>query len=68
MDNLLKAIKTIFVYCGDFVINMAEILDISYYEVNAIIFVIIWPLLTFGLIGIVAYQKFKLYKLALKKI
>ncbi len=37
-------VNDIFVYCGDFVINLANLLGISYYEVNTIIFCILYPL------------------------
>jgi len=37
-------VNEIFVYCGDFVINLANLLGISYYEVNAIIFCLLFPL------------------------
>ncbi len=52
----------IYAYCTDFVINCANILNLSYYEINAIIFCLIWPLLTLVLIVLNMYKY-----LALKK-
>ena len=51
----------VYAYCTDFVINIANIFNLSYYEINAIIFCIIWPLLTVVLI------LFNIYKIILLK-
>lgn len=40
----------IYGYCTDFVINTANMLGLSYYEVNAGLFVFLWPMLTVGLV------------------
>jgi len=60
MEFVLKIIREIFVYCADFIINTANVLDISYYEVNALLFVIIWPLLTVILFVAVIFQRFRI--------
>ena len=60
MDFLLLIIREIFVYCADFVINTANLIGISYYEVNALLFVIIWPLLTVILFVVVIFQRFRI--------
>ena len=46
MKELIEFIISIYTYCTDFVINLANILDLSYYEINAWIFCIIWPIVT----------------------
>jgi len=38
MDFLYK-------YCTDFIINLANLLDLSYYEINALIFCFLYPVL-----------------------
>lgn len=53
----------IYAYCTDFVINLANIFNLSYYEVNAIIFCIIWPLLTIVLILLNIYKFISLKKI-----
>jgi hypothetical protein len=60
-----KLIGEIYVYCTDFIINLANILNLSYYEINAIIFCFLYPLLLVGLIAIYIFQKRRLNKLIL---
>ena len=54
-------------YCTDFVINMANLTNTSYYEVNAALFVFSWPLLTALLFIVVWFQEVKIYFLKSKK-
>ncbi len=49
MDRLMDIVNFVYAYCTDFVINLANILGLSYYEVNTFIFVILYPLLVVGL-------------------
>jgi hypothetical protein len=46
----------VYAYCTDFVITCANLLHLSYYEVNALLFCIIWPLLTMALFGTLFIQ------------
>ena len=62
-----RFIHEIYVYCTDFIINLANILDLSYYEINAIIFCFLYPLLIVGLTGIYLIQKIRLNKLKPKQ-
>ena len=55
--------KEMYVYCTDFIINLANILNLSYYEINTIIFCFLYPLLIVGLIAIYLFQKGRLNKL-----
>lgn len=57
----------IYAYCTDFVINLANIFNLSYYEINAIIFCIIWPLLTIFLILFNIYKYLSLKKIKISK-
>jgi len=57
MEVLSNIIKIVFVYCTDFIINLTDLLGISYYEVNTYIFVIIWPALTIILIMMNIFQR-----------
>ncbi len=63
MDILLNLIRKLFVYCVDFIINLAHISGLSYYEVNALIFVLLWPLLTLALLLAVGFRGFRIYLL-----
>jgi hypothetical protein len=65
MERLSEIVNGIYVYCTDFIINLANILDWSYYEVNALIFCLIYPLFIIVLIGIFFIQKWRLKKVKL---
>ena len=56
-------INWIYVYCTDFIINVANLLDSSYYEINFIVFCLIYPILLVGLILVYWTQKRRLKKL-----
>jgi hypothetical protein len=59
MLNFLEIGVAIYAYCTDFVINLANLCNLSYYEVNAWIFCIIWPLVTVVLLIIRTFQILK---------
>jgi hypothetical protein len=48
MNDLLQLAYWVYNYCTDFVINLANILNLSYYEVNFILFILLYPALIFG--------------------
>lgn len=48
MNELLQIAYWAYNYCTDFVINAANLLNLSYYEVNFILFIIGYPVLIFG--------------------
>ena len=58
-----RLIHEIYVYCTDFIINLANILNLSYYEINAIIFCFLYPILIVGLTVIYLLQKRRWNKL-----
>jgi hypothetical protein len=49
-------IESIYIYCTDFTIIMANGLGISYEEFNAWLFCVVWPLFTLAMGALVAYQ------------
>jgi len=59
-------INELYVYCTDLVINLANIFHLSYYEINAILFCFLYPLLIVGLPVIFLFQKVRLKKLKTK--
>lgn len=59
MLNLIELGIAIYAYCTDFVINLANLFNLSYYEINAWIFCIIWPLVTVVLLVIRTFQILK---------
>ncbi len=58
-----KLIGEIYVYCTDFIINLANIFHLSYYEINAIIFCFLYPIFLVGLTAIYLFQKRRLNNL-----
>lgn len=50
----------LYAYCTDFIINLANILNLSYYEVNAIVFCFLYPLLLIGLMLLFFVQRRRL--------
>ena len=61
-------IDLVFKICVITLVDLAEVLGISYEEINVLIFVIIWPILTFYLITRNILLKKKLRKLMLNSI
>ena len=60
MDTLIAFFNHTFAYCTDFVINCANILNLSYYEINFILFCLLYPVLLFGTILTYAIQRRRL--------
>lgn len=60
MNRLIHLLKELYAYCTDFVINLANITGLSYYEINFVIFIILYPLLLFVSPLLYFYQKSKL--------
>ena len=48
MNQVLELAYWLYNYCTDLVINLANISNLSYYEVNFILFFILYPLLIIG--------------------
>jgi hypothetical protein len=62
MDSLISIGKWIFMYCTDFMINAANLTGTSYYEVNAMVFVVIWPLLTVVLLVYYVWLRVRVWR------
>ena len=62
MNELLQIAYWAYNYCTDFVINLANILNLSYYEINFILFIIGYPALIFGSVLLFLIQKWRLRK------
>ena len=63
MEQLIDISSFLYNYCTDFVINLANLLGLSYYEVNVLIFIVLWPVLTVTLLTL-----FFVYKLQITKL
>lgn len=62
IEALSHLVDSVFVYCTDFMINLANLTGLSYYEVNALVFCLAWPALTAGLLLLLLVQKRRLRK------
>ena len=63
MNFLMELVKFVFAYCTDFIINLANIFNLSYYEINFIIFCLLYPVFIIGSIGIYIFQKMRLKRI-----
>lgn len=48
MKMIIEWVISLYIYCTDFIINLANLFNLSYYEVNFWIFIIIYPTLLFA--------------------
>ena len=60
MNSLIHLLKELYAYCTDFIIILANITGLSYYEVNFVIFIIIYPLLLIITTTLFIIQKLRL--------
>lgn len=63
MGPIIHLFKALYAYCTDFVINLANLSGLSYYEVNFVFFVILYPLIFIVSLAIFIIQKRRLSKL-----
>ncbi len=59
----LKLFELMYHCCTDFIISLANLFSLSYYEINAILFCVLYPLLFIGLIVLFIIQNYRLKKL-----
>ncbi len=63
MNNLIEFGGSVYAYCTDFIINLANISHLSYYEINFMAFCLLYPVLIFGTIGLYVIQRKRLIKI-----
>lgn len=66
MSQFIDIAYWVYNYCTDFVINLANIFNLSYYEINFILFVILYPVLIVTVVFLLIIQKWRLRKLKRK--
>jgi len=66
MDTLIYIFKYLYAYCTDFIINLANITGLSYYEVNFAIFIMIYPILLLVTPMMYIFQKIRLYNIKIR--
>jgi hypothetical protein len=62
MEWIVFFMHFVYNYCMDFIIALTRITGLSYYDVNALFFIVFWPLMSIMLPLILLYQKFVLRK------
>lgn len=62
LEFVTDVVCTVFIYCTDFVINLSNLLNWSYYEVNTFLFCFLWPLVTVFLLIVYLRQRVRLRK------
>ena len=60
MENFIYLFQHLYVYCTDFIINLANITGLSYYEVNFVIFIVLYPILLLIALTVFIIQKARL--------
>ncbi|MFM2156191.1 MAG: hypothetical protein RL516_940 [Bacteroidota bacterium] len=60
---IFKLISFLYNYCTDFVINLANFTELSYYEINFILFCVVYPGLIVGMPITLFLLKHKLNKI-----
>jgi hypothetical protein len=60
-------INFLYSYCTDFTINLANLLGYSYYEINAFIFVFLYPFLIVFIVILIFFESITLRFLKVKK-
>jgi len=63
MGYLIKFLFFTYSYCTDFIINLANLSGLSYYEINFIVFIILYPLLIAASGFVFFIQKVRLFRL-----
>ena len=61
--SLSEVMNKTYVYCTDFVINLANLTNTSYYEVNFFLFCVLYPFLLLLLPTIALFLKLKLHRI-----
>lgn len=60
-DTSNQLADQVFQWCVQFLVWLASVTGATYKEINVILFCVIWPLLTVGLIGLCVFQRFDAY-------
>ena len=66
MIDIVKLGAWFYGYCTDLIINLANLTNTSYYEVNAFFFCLLYPLLLILLITLYLIQRMRLKKIKRK--
>ena len=64
MEQEIVMMDQIFDWCVQLLVYWADVLGMTYKEINVWVFVIIWPILTLILLGIIFIQYRKIQKLS----
>ena len=62
----MQIITSLYAYCSDFIMNVAHLTGLSYYEVNAILFCYLFPFAFFFLLFGNVYLWFRVRRINVK--
>ncbi len=63
MEMIFRLFLILYIYCTDFIINLANLLNLSYYEINFFLFIVIFPLVMIITFSFYMVQKWRLKRL-----
>ena len=63
MDYLLTLVNSVYAYCTDLTINLANLLNLSYYEINFVLFCLLYPTLIVSSVLLYTIQKIRLKRI-----
>lgn len=67
LSSIIHLFKALYAYCTDFVINLANLTGLSYYEINFVIFLVLFPMALLLSVIFFFIQKRRLRQLKEKK-
>jgi hypothetical protein len=59
MKAMEEFVYQVYVYCTDFIINLANLCGLSYYEINLFMFCILYPILLLGSCTLFIFQRYR---------
>ncbi len=65
---MIQLVRWIYIYCTDFMINLANLMHLSYYETNFFLFCIIFPAMLVASSAFYIFQLIRLNRLKKKSI
>jgi hypothetical protein len=64
--EIVRLALYVYAYCTDLIINLANLFNLSYYEINFVMFCVIYPLAFFGSLALYVVQYLRLYRIQKK--
>jgi hypothetical protein len=62
METLEHFATWLYWYCVDFMVNAANLLELTYRDTNSLMFFVIWPAVTVMLLATVVFQRIRIWR------